>query len=423
MEENTPIYQGTVEKLAFGGEGIVRREGLVVFLPFTAPGDHVSYSIKKQKKSYAEGVVRKLITPSPDRVEPQCPYFGTCGGCQLQHIKYPTQTEIKRQWVKEALERGCNVNLHIEIVPTDLIWSYRRKISLVIRPKADHFEAGYISCDQKTLIPIKQCPIFTSPEDTVLIKLQEICQNLSSIGCQEGKCTVLKDQVGKYLLHFHFRNLPKNIREVLIEVAHPTIASSPQKTISHGYFKSSIEIEEMLFSFSSTSFVQNHPGQSRKIYEKIIEIADKIQASSILDLYSGVGILSVLLAKGGCDVTAIELNRAAVKDAKENAKRNKIDSVHFIEGDVSKTAEKHLKNHPSLVIVNPPREGLSQDVIKLLLKYPPKHFIYVSCMPSTLARDLHSLNSGGLKVHEAIAFDMFPQTTHVETLVEGTFFQ
>lgn len=416
-------HQGNVEKLAFGGEGIVRQDGLVVFLPFTAPGDQVCYSITKQKKNYAEGKLEKVISPSPDRIEPKCPYFGTCGGCQLQHIDYPKQAEIKQQWVKEALERGCRTNLDIEIVSTDLIWSYRRKISLVIKPKGDHFEAGYISCDQKTLVVINQCPIFTSNKDPILERLQEICQKLSSRGCEEGKCTILKDHEGKYLLHFHFKNLPKNMQEVLNEVSESAIASSPKKSITKGNFQTSIEIEELRFSFSSTSFVQNHPNQSLKIYQKIVKIAERIEATSVLDLYCGVGILSLLLAKKGCSVTGIELNRAAVKDAKENAKTNRMTSLQFIEGDVAKIAESHLKENPSLVIVNPPREGLSQEVIKLLLKYPPKHFIYVSCMPSTLARDLQLLKSGGLKVNKATAFDMFPQTTHVETLVDGLFSQ
>src|SRR5262245_35669674 len=159
---------GDVQSLAFGGQGILKHEGFVIFVPFTASGERVSCQITQRKKNFAHAELLAIERPSPNRITPACPSFGTCGGCQLQHLDYQTQLEHKRQWVENSLKRIGQLELSIPpVVPAQLQWAYRRHISLNLRPMQKGFAAGYIAVDQKSLLPVHQCPIFIPSEDQV----------------------------------------------------------------------------------------------------------------------------------------------------------------------------------------------------------------------------------------------------------------
>ena len=413
--------------MAFGGQGIIRQEGLVVFVPFTAPGDVVRYKITQKKKNFAFGESLKVLEPSGERAKPLCPYFGTCGGCQLQHLKYTAQLDMKRQWVEDALKRqaGLVIGDAVKINPAQLQWSYRRRISMRLQPHDGHFQAGYTTNDNKTLITVTQCPIFTYPDDPIIEIVQKLAKKLVPTIPTDGRVIILKDNEGGYLLHFHFKALPENSSDVMKKTSsiHPEIkgilATSPRQTISFGHMQTSFEIEGLKFTLSPQAFIQNHPEQSHQIYSTIMTATEGLKKGKALDLYSGIGITSLMLARQGFHVTGIELNRNAVQLAADNAAQNAI-KAKFLAGDVAALLPPILKSErPNLTIVNPPREGLDPAVILALKQNPPQTLIYVSCMPSTLARDLKKLcyheNPYFLKTAEA--FDMFPQTAHVETLV------
>lgn len=414
---------GVITGMAFGGLGIVKQDGLVVFIPFATVGDAIKYRIVEHKKSYARGEIIEVLEPSPQRIAPLCPYFGVCGGCQLQQANYTSQLEYKRQWVQEALSRQAGIK-DITVPPviaSEQQWSYRRRISMTLRPDKDHFKAGYIAVDNQTLIEVAQCPIFTE-DNSIFAHVHDIASNLYADEHQ-AKLTVLKHGDGRFLLHFHFKTMPKNADEVFSKSIPQSLlagilATSPITTLQYGDIETSFAIDDLHFNYSPKAFVQAHPIQSQNIYKEIAHQASFLNKGNALDLYCGIGVTSLLLASQGFAVTGIESSGSAIQLAKANAKNNNIDRVRFLKEDVAAILKKYLTEKKlNLVLVNPPREGLDTRVVKALLAHPPQTLIYVSCMPPTLARDLKLLCQSTYHLEMVKAYDMFPQTTHVETLV------
>lgn len=422
------VFTGEVLRLAFGGQGIVHQDSLVVFVPFTAPGDVISYRIVQRKKNFAHGQLLNIIKPSPLRTTPRCPYFGTCGGCQLQHLTYEFQLEHKRQSLQDALVRQAQVvDITVPpVIPATQQWEYRRRISLTLRPQEEHFIAGYTTVDNTSLIAIEQCPIFTKTSDPIIRNLQDIARLLNSAGNNDGKVTLLKKDSTNYLIHFHFKTMPQNADEVLkmASARFPEwkgiLATSPNKSLQFGSLESHLEVDGLSFKFSPKAFIQNHPEQSANIYHALCQYAKEYCRHHILDLYCGIGISSLLLARNGLktfNVTGVENNGEAIRLAKHNAQANNISNVNFVKADVQNVIASLLeKTSPDVVIVNPPREGLDPKVIKALLANAPKWIFYISCMPPTLARDVKLLSKETYQLTAVQAYDMFPQTSHLETL-------
>lgn len=425
------IYSGEILRLAFGGEGITYHEGCVVFVPFTAPGDRIKYRITQRKKNFACGELLEILEPSPERIKPKCPYFGTCGGCQLQHLNYAAQLNHKRQSIQDALSRQAKLTDIIvpPLIPATQQWAYRRRISLTLKSYQGHFRAGYTAIDGESLLSISQCPIFVEAEDPILQQVQAVAKSFICQGNDEGKVTILKRNNETFLLNFHFKQLPSNAEVVLKEASqlYPKwtgiIASSPKQTLQYGKLETQLEIDGLNFDFSPKAFIQNHPEQSLNIYQSICSHITTLQPKNVLDLYCGIGISSLMLARSSMNlnlktVVGVENNKEAIRLANQNANKNGIASVEFIHADVEQALAGLLnKIQPDVVIVNPPREGLHPSVIQNLIKRPPPTLLYVSCMPPTLARDLKLLCAEKYQVATLEAYDMFPQTSHVETLV------
>lgn len=425
MNMNTEIYTGEVVRLAFGGDGIVHQNSLVIFVPFTAPGDLIRYQITQRKNNFAHGQLLEVINPSSQRTLPRCPYFGTCGGCQLQHLKYEDQLEHKRQSLEEALARIAKVkNINVPAVtPATNQWAYRRRINLALKPHQNHFIAGYMAVDNTSLINIQQCPIFTPTTDPIINIIQHIAKELKSHQNSHGKVTILKIDLTNYLIHFHFNTMPSNAAEVLkfSTQQYPQLknilATAPKTTIQFGSTEAQLEIDGLSFAFSPKAFIQNHPEQSKNIYNTICRYSKIYYQHHILDLYCGIGISTLLLGRDKMNVIGVENNAEAIRLAKKNAELNHIIHARFVKGDVQNLLASLLKSTSSdLVIVNPPREGLDPKVTKALQDSSPKTIFYISCMPPTLARDIKHLTDKSYSLSEVLAFDMFPQTSHLETL-------
>lgn len=421
------LFTGEVSGMAFGGQGLLRHDHLVVFIPFTVPGDKVTCRITQRKKNYAQAEVIQFDQLGPERIVPKCPYFGICGGCQLQHISYAAQLEYKRQWVEETLKRVGQLDLECipPVIPAQEQWAYRRHITLSLQPCQKSFEAGYFATDNYTLLPVAQCPIFAAAADPILQQIQEIAGSLQSSANNEGRVTLLKNSDGTYLIQFQFKFMPKNALPILQKaISHYSHWSgiglkSKNGSLSLGQTTSSLEIEGLHFHFSPRAFIQNHPEQSLKIYRMIRELAT--HSRIILDLYSGIGISSLLLAAQNKKVIGVEGNPKAVVLAKDNATLNHLSSIQFIRADVKHVLKKLLREQrPDMVILNPPRTGVEHPILKDLIAESPQEILYISCMPSTLARDLRVLCEEKYKVTTCQAFDMFPQTGHIETLVKLT---
>lgn len=414
---------GTIETVAFGGEGILRHEGFVIFVPFTASGDHISCKITEVKKSFAKAELISILRPSPHRTTPPCPYFGTCGGCQIQHLDEMAQNTYKQEAVKDALKRIGHLNFDaVTFIPATLKWAYRRHISLHLRPHKGTFHAGYIATDNHSLVMIETCPIFNKPEELIVRHVQEFVHGLPNQHHQEGRVTILKNQKDRYILSFHFAksfetdpSLFKQILERYPEIS-GVLFNRGNQEIVWGNPYAEIHLEGLSFRFTPQSFIQNHPEQSANIYRKICALSHSSNNKTILDLYCGFGITSLLLAKQGHDLIGIESNKEAIQFANENARRNSL-TARFIQDDVEKGLPRLAASiSPDLVILNPPRIGVAKNVLQTLLDMEPKEIIYVSCMPATLARDLAILCQDKYEIQECVAYDMFPQTAHVETV-------
>lgn len=420
------IIEGEILTIAFGGEGILRYRGFVVFVPFTAIGDQISCRIVDVKSSFAKGEIISIEKTSHHRATPPCPYFGVCGGCQLQHLTEQAQLNYKLEAVTDALKRIGHLELPpLSIVPANKAWAYRRHITLHLRPHKGGFQAGYIGQDNRSLIAIETCPIFNEPDQSIIKEVQHVVTALPNPSQQEGRVTLLKNQRDQFILSFLFKEKypidRKAFQSVLQHV--PTLSGilvhTPDQQIILGDPFCEEKFEGLTFRFSPQTFIQNHPEQSANIYKHICEIAHRTPQRLILDLYCGFGMTTLLLAQQGCLVEGMESNREAVKFAQENAAFNHLKQARFLAGDVEKLLPTWFKkeHHPTLVVMNPPRQGLSKRVVEILLKFLPNELIYVSCMPSTLARDLSLLCKQHYQVAEGQVFDMFPQTAHVETLI------
>lgn len=321
----------SVSNIAFGGQGVIRHDGKVVFVPFVLPSEQVEFEITRSKKSHAFGKLIRVLNAHPDRITPKCEYYGSCGGCQLQHANYDLQLKIKQQFVEDALIRiGKLQDIQINpIIGTEHQWAYRRRIKLHTRGN----EVGFMGVDGHSFVPITHCEIFS------------------------GKSLDLDPDI----------------------------------------------------------FVQAHPEQSERLYQDLIEAIKTLGTPPILDLYCGMGILTARLANLGCQITGIELNAKAIHWAKANHP----EPINWVTADVAKVTASYLKkDRPEVVLINPPRTGLNPEVLSALVKYKPKHIFYTSCMPATLARDLKVLFESGYAIKQCQPYDLFPQTTHVETVVK-----
>lgn len=421
MTEIAETFTGTIEKLAFGGDGVLRTNGLVVFVPFTAPGDQIEGRFTLKKKHYARGEVVRFLIYSNKRTFPRCPYFGTCGGCQLQHIVYEEQVASKGEMVAEALLR-IGKQSKIPLFSTKASpspWTYRRHITLHLREVNGAFQTGYYALDNQTLLAVQECPIFCEESDPVLREIYPLLDFLKPAAKEIGRLTVIKRGDGGYLLALQLSNKVKGVEDLL---KHSPFAGtivkvgqnlSGQNLSKVGRTDLHYTYQDLSFEFSPFAFIQNHPEQSHAIYQHIVETVDK---GPVFDLYCGVGVTTLLLARRGFEVVGIESHPMAVELARKNSNKLQI-PAEFVCADAGIALKKALKEkRPSWIVVNPPREGLDQAVVETLCSAKVEGLIYVSCMPSTLARDTQLLRGAGYHLTSCQPFDMFPQTGHVETV-------
>lgn len=412
---------GTVTTLAYGGKGILRTpDQFVVFVPFTAPGDLIECKLTKVKKNYAEADLLQVITPGKERITPLCPYFGTCGGCQLQHLAYDAQTEYKRLNVEEALRR-VYPDIAVSISKATQEWGYRTHITMTMKPEPAGYKVGYFTVDNKTLIEAKECPIFCSKEDPILATLNAMSHELIPADRFEAKVKVLKDSNQKFVFNFHFKKLPSNFaalaKKYLSDHLVGICGNSIKETVTHGKIKTSLTVDGKKFVTHPDAFLQAHSELSALIYGEIRDFFQKSPVNLLIDLYSGVGITSVLAAPFAKEVVGVEFNKKAIELAKMNARFQNIGNASFKEMKVEDEIVSLLERNPEAAILNPPREGLNSFVTKYLAESKLQKILYLSCQPATLARDLAVFKENGFKLDKAQAFDMFPQTGHVETLV------
>ena len=349
------------------GRGMARINDKIVFIPNTIIGEVVKINIIKEKKNYIEAEVKEYIKYSPNRVKDVCPYYQTCGGCDILHLLYNEQLEYKYNKIKNITTRYLKDDIKINnIVPSDKQFNYRNKVTLQV----DKNKIGFYSKKSNTITSIDKCLLLDN-------KLNNYIQNIVSTN------------KNKIVLRTNSEEVLDNYNDYIIK--------------SIGKYKYLVSLE---------SFFQINDNVTYKLYEKLKEYCNSTENDYILDLYCGTGTIGIYLSNTCKKVLGIEINKQAVEDAKKNINLNNLDNIEFIAGDVSKVINK-VNFKPTIVVVDPPRAGLDQTTIKEIVKMKPHTLVYVSCDPMTLVRDLNILKEH-FNIEEITPFDMFPNTYHVE---------
>lgn len=419
-------------------EGIARINGKVVFIPFVLKGEKVLIKIVQEKKDFLIGRVLKIIEKSPFRTEPPCPYFINCGGCQLQHTTYEESLNIKTQIVKSTLEKFVHSQLNVkECIGSKKTYQYRNKLALPISPKFK--SVGMFKEASHTIIPIADCIIQEKwAKDLIEIFNQYLKLSGASIYnelTQKGEIrhlvarsvndtllvTVVSNsknlnnsQILISLLKTKFKNFGLNLN---INTAKNNVIMSENFVQIYGVTEIPIVENDIIYSINNQSFLQVNDEIKEKIYSLALEQISS--NSTVIDAYSGAGFLTAMLSKKAKFVYGIEIVKPATELANKLIMQNKIKNVTNINGDCSQKLPELINSLPNknvTVVLDPPRKGCDRSVINALLNSNASQIVYISCNPSTLARDVELLLTN-YKIQLIQPFDMFPQTKHVETLV------
>lgn len=433
----------TIENISHGGEGVAKVQGYTVFVPFAAPGDAVRAQVVSAKKDYARAVITDIIQPGR-RVEPECPWFGECGGCNLQHLDYSLQLAIKTETVKTTLRRigGISPEIVRDILPTQA-WKYRNKLQAPVGVHQGQLAAGLYKPRSHDLVPVTDCAIQQQPNNAVAREIVKVAREMDIAPWNEEthrgilrhvvvrhseltKQTLATLVVSK--LDFprreeflnRLRERIKNVHSlVLNENPRPTnviLGDSEQVIWGPGYITD--RIGDLQFKISSRSFWQVNPVGTEKIYEKVKEFAQLTGEEVVLDIYCGTGSIGLYLADQARKVIGIESNPSAIQDARDNACLNGIVNAEFHAGRAEDVMSKTAADLTAdVVILDPPRKGCDAALLEAVVKVGPERIVYVSCNPATLARDLKLLTERGYDTEEVQPVDMFPHTSHVETVV------
>ena len=427
----------------FDGFGIGKIDGFVVFVPNSAVGDNLLVRILKVKKSYAYGKIEKILTPSNQRITPDCPHCSKCGGCMLRHISYDAELQLKQKRVSDCIKRIAGFDdLDIEpIVPSENVNFYRNKAQLPIRRDSNgNLIAGFYSQHTHNTVDCKECRLHPQIfNDIVSTVLDWISQNNISVYNEQNNsglirhlyirhaqktnqlmvCLVINgnDIPHKNKLINVLTNNFKDVRSIVLNIntKKTNVILGEKCTTIWGQDHITDILCDLKFNISPLSFYQVNRNQAERLYTIAKDCAELNKSDTLLDLYCGTGTIGIYMSKIVNSVVGIEIVKQAIDNAIINAQVNNINNVKFICDD-AKVAIKTLDIKPNVIVLDPPRKGCSLDVIKTISDIHPQKIIYISCEPSTLARDLKILGECGYVPKKVTPVDLFPRTGHVETV-------
>lgn len=391
-----------IENLDHYARGIARLDGKTIFVENALPGEKVIAKIVNDKKKFDEAITSKIITESVERVNPICPYYNECGGCNTMHFNYNKQLEFKENKVKEVLKKFCEFDNVKSIIKANQ-FNYRNKITLQVKEKC-----GYYKKKSYEIVPIDNC--FIADE-----RINDIIKLVKTIDLSGIKQIVIRVTTNESMIVFYC------IDNIKIDVSNfntvdTIIAINNKQEILKGKGYIEEEINNIKYVISPTSFFQVNTLGMINLYNKVLEYADLKGNENLLDLYCGTGTIGIYLSKYCGKVFGIEINKEAIKDALLNKKINNLNNIDFQVGDVKDILNKN-KFKPDIIVVDPPRAGLDKKVIDEIISLSPKKLLYVSCDVVTLARDLNLLKEK-FNIIECTPVDMFPNTYHVESIVK-----
>ncbi|MEG0842813.1 MAG: 23S rRNA (uracil(1939)-C(5))-methyltransferase RlmD [Romboutsia sp.] len=431
-----------------GGVGVGKHNGFTVFVEGGLVQDKVNVKINKAKKNYAVGDIVEIIEKSPFRVDRVCSdRLKDCGGCQIQELEYQKQLDVKTNEVKQVITRIGKLEgivIH-ETIGMDKPFRYRNKAQFPIQKVNSLPVIGFYKKKSHDLIPTDECVIQHDINDKIMkiIKTYIKAYNVS-IYDEKTNTGVLRHLVTKVgfttnevmvVLVANGRKLPylnelasvleENIsgfKTLVINVNREktNVILGRENIVAYGSGKINDYIGELVFEISPLSFFQVNPVQTEVLYNKALEYAELKENDTVFDIYCGIGTISLFLAQKATKVYGIEIVEDAIKDAKINANLNKLDNVDFYVGKAEEVVPKMYKEGKTanVVVVDPPRKGCDEKVLDTIVSMAPDRVVYVSCNPSTLARDLAYLDERGYKCSEIQPVDMFPHTMHVECVAK-----
>jgi len=450
-------YELKIEKLSFGGAGVARQENYVIFIKGALPGDAVLARIQKRKASYAEARLLKVLTPSPERIKAPCPYFNWCGGCTWQNLSYENQLKYKRQIVRESLRHLTRLNEPEvdEVIGAKPYFAYRNKMEFSFSDRRwllpeelgreeirKNFALGlHVPGTFDKILQIERCLLQSDLANAILKFISNYAQNkgLQPYGIYKhdgflrflvirqstynGKIMVnivtayedtqaLRELAGK--LQQRFPQIGSIVNNINTRPAQ--IAAGEKEIVLAGAPFIREKLGGFVFNISANSFFQTNTPQAERLYEKVLEFARIEKQDVVWDLYAGTGTISLFLARQAARVIGFEIAESAVRDARKNAEEHRVRNTEFIAGDLlHKLRETQPKPH--ILITDPPRAGMHEKVAHYINEIKPSRMVYVSCNPATLARDLAILQRH-YEIVRVQPLDMFPQTFHIETVVQ-----
>lgn len=412
------ILECYVDGISHTGEGVARIGGKATFISYAIPGETVTIKILEEKKNFQRAQLEEVNIPSTDRVDPPCPYYLKCGGCSYQHISYARQLEIKRQVVKETLKRIGGIDVAVNpVVGMENPWRYRNKVEWHTGNESGQPTMGYYINDSRVLIGIESCLLISQEMQDYSRYIKE---HLEELKVPED-CEVILRQSSDEQLMLIFNGTGASeidFSKMLNYQEAASIYSIDQGStrLHYGDQRLSETIGELNFEVSPQAFFQVNQTQTEKMMEIIKDYAQLRKNDTVLDAYCGTGSIALSLAGNVRRVIGVEGFKAAVKDAKRNAFNNNISNCKFIKGACEEIVPA-LEDEFNVIILDPPRNGCKKELIQAVINKSPRSIIYVSCNPSTLARDLALFKDTAYKVEKVQPIDMFPQTHHVETVV------
>ena len=442
-EKNTE-HVVSIEGYTSEGSGVCRVGGRAVFVPKTIKGERWKIKILKSTSTavYARGM--ELLEPSPERIDPSCPYYGLCGGCSTRHMTYSAELSFKLEKVNDALRRvGKQTVMASRITGSDKTRRYRNKAVFNIADVNGVPSYGFFRERSHDLICTSRCLIQMEPAE---LAAAAVCGFMAEngfpsfseetgkgytrhvftrCGCHSGEILVCVSSYRGFggktdLLVEYIKKALPNVTGIVLN-----INKERYNTVLSGEFYTLFGKDHLtdtlcghLFNLSPRAFYQINPPQAERLYAKAVEYACAGETDSALELYCGAGTISMCLAERFNRVLAAEIVPEAIENAKQNAINNKIDNITFICADAGDLAQRALatNEHPDAIVVDPPRKGMSPEAVEATAKIGAERIVYVSCDPATLSRDILLFNSFGYELHQAESFDLFPRTKHCESV-------
>lgn len=408
-DKSQKIFDLVLQKLTYGGDAMGRLEdGRAVFVPFGVPGERMRVRLTEEKRNFARAEVMEILEASPLRIVPRCKHFGVCGGCHYQHLPYEEQLKAKTEIVRDQLIRiGKIENPPVqEMVASPSPWNYRNHVQFHLTADG---KLGYIRADVPDVFPISECHLPQGFLNGIWPQLEfEPGTKIERVSLRAGK-----DYDSMLILESISPEAPELEIEACISVAH---VFDENAVVVAGNDHIFISVLDRDFRVSAASFFQVNTVMAEKMVDHLLTCLPDSLSTTLLDIYCGAGLFSAFFAPKCERVVGIESSPSACEDFAFNL--DEFDNVELYEGlaeEILPAFERHIEN-VTYVIVDPPRAGLEKSVVDGILRLDPQRIAYVSCDPSTLARDARRLINGGYRLINVTPFDLFPQTYHIESI-------